>query len=70
MVIGGVNYAGLEAKVTSATTVEVTGFPESVTVDDSNGTFKTGTPVTSIVGLETVNGKAAIVSGTPAVTLP
>ncbi len=65
MVIGGVNYAGLEAKVTSATTVEVTGFPETVTVGT---TLKTPNTVSSIVGLETVNGEAAIVSSP--ITLP
>lgn len=63
MVIGGTNYANLDAKVINKTTVEVTGFADSVTEANLSGK-----PVTSVVGLETVNGEAVIAGGT--VSLP
>lgn len=62
MIIGGQLYENLTAEVTSATNVKVKGFASTVNKSDLTG------DITSIEGLKTVNGKAAIADGT--VTLP
>lgn len=62
MIIGGQLYENLTAEVTSATNVKVKGFASTVNKSDLTGA------ITSIEGLKTVNGKAAIADGT--VTLP